>query len=324
MSKTWLVRDMVRVLRSVPALPASAPALAMAQTRPTALHRQLTKLTARGRCSTLIAERMPDVGVEDPLHGAGLRHRAATPPLRRLAAASPTTATDLRGCAGWLSRRHDSDTAARSVIAAAAGDDSDDNDIRWERRDAFSNPACPPAIMWACTQVDYVMRVETASNKNAPAAVLQILARDNLDEVRTAATINPACPADTLTVLARDDDTATRGCVASNINCPPALLAALAEDSSLNVRTRVAANPSAPPETLLQLADDPDSIVRVMLAHNNACPQQLLQRLANDSEARVRAAALTVWRSQDQSGGLQRPPPPSRFAAVTEISEPVS
>ena len=309
MSKTWLVRDMVRVLRSVPALPASAPALAMAQTRPTALHRQLTKLTARGRCSTLIAERMPDVGVEDPFHGAGLRHRAATPPLRRLAAASPTNATHLRGCAGWMSRRHDNDTAARSVIAAAAGDDSDEDDIRWERRSTFSNPACPPAILWACTQVDYVMRVETASNQNAPGAILQILARDSWNQSREAAIINPACPADTLTVLARDDDSGTRACVASNISCPPELLAALAEDSSLNVRTRVAANRSAPPETLLKLADDPDSIVRVMLAHNNACPRQLLQRLANDSESRVRAAALTVWNGQAQPDVSQPPPP---------------
>jgi hypothetical protein len=100
-----------------------------------------------------------------------------------------------------------------------------------------------------------------AENSATPARVLEALARDMTQEVRSSVAMNISTPLSVLEVFAKDDRTA-RSNVAANPSTPASLLEVLATDKDPDVRACVAANPSTPLSLLEALAKDEKHFVR--------------------------------------------------------------
>ena len=136
-------------------------------------------------------------------------------------------------------------------------------------------------------------RLEVASNPDAPAEALAILAGDPYSDVRLEVASNPAAPAEAFAVLAEDSDKEIRLLVASNPDVPPEALAALAQDQDDEVRVAVAVNPSTPSAVLVSLAGGRSPAVRACVGANpNASPETLID-LAVDDDPDVRLAAVS-------------------------------
>lgn len=90
-------------------------------------------------------------------------------------------------------------------------------------------------------------------------------------------------PIDILERLAQDPNEDVRSTVANNRNLPLATLLRLADDSSSKVRSQLIHqqfNRSTPVEILAKLADDPDSNIRMNIARNVNTPPDILAQLA--------------------------------------------
>lgn len=104
-------------------------------------------------------------------------------------------------------------------------------------------------------------------------ARLRLLARHALPGIRQSVASNRHAPADLLQRLAADDDPAVRGEVARNENAPAALVEALAADADPRVRCWAVLNPSLDAATVAVLADDPDGQVRRLAGWRRAAVQ---------------------------------------------------
>lgn len=151
-------------------------------------------------------------------------------------------------------------------------------------------------------------RVAVASHPAAPGFLLQALAADVSEPVRSAVVSNPSTPVegrralgvdtdavgpttapDELAELAFSADERQRTMVAKNPNAPVATLQALARDPAVDVRLAVASNPSTDPDLLRFLADDPDRFVRIRMASATQAPLEVLEVLARDTDDHVRS-----------------------------------
>ncbi len=92
-------------------------------------------------------------------------------------------------------------------------------------------------------------------------ARLRLLARHEWPGIRQSVASNRAAPADLLEALAGDPDPAVRGEVARNEASAPALVMALAADPDARVRCWAVLNPGLPVDAVRTLRDDPDAQV---------------------------------------------------------------
>jgi hypothetical protein len=93
-------------------------------------------------------------------------------------------------------------------------------------------------------------------------ARLRLLAESPQPGIRQSVASNRHAPADLLEALAADADPAVRGEVARNETVPQALLAALAGDRDARVRCWAVLNPGLPLPVVARLAGDRDAQVR--------------------------------------------------------------
>lgn len=94
-----------------------------------------------------------------------------------------------------------------------------------------------------------------------------------------------------LELLAEDQAEAVRSAVARRRDLPAVLRERLVRDSSSYVRCAIAESPATPPAMLMRLAEDRSVRVLKGLASNSWAPKSLLERLANHGDARVRSKA---------------------------------
>lgn len=130
--------------------------------------------------------------------------------------------------------------------------------------------------------------VKEASDPLTSPDRLEVLAKNEVWDVRYKIANNPSTPVHVLASFAKSSD--FKHSVAANPSAPSSVLAALAEDASL--RPAVAQNPSTPAEVLDFLARDQDSSVRAKVAGNPSCPtslsKALFARLIHESNESVR------------------------------------
>jgi hypothetical protein len=148
----------------------------------------------------------------------------------------------------------------------------------------------PPHVLEIlASDYDDHVRSCVAYNKNTPSQALEMLARDGDGWVRECVVGHPTTPSQALEILARDVDSQVRQRAARHPNFPPRLLDALARDEDAYVRAAVASNPSTPSKILSVLAVDVDCEIRTGLASNPSTPIPILMALAGDIACDVRA-----------------------------------
>ena len=168
---------------------------------------------------------------------------------------------------------------------------------------------------------DSTVRELVAINPYAPTKMIDILAEDEVKDVRRAATKSrrishkslvklakefpqeifetklamaddPDGPSSqTLREFAKDKDVRIRTAVALNGMTSSASLNQLSKDAEKDVRIAVASNPMAWPATLDRLANDGNEEVRRAVASHSKTPAETLKELAKDGSAMVRDAA---------------------------------
>ncbi|MRI83853.1 MAG: hypothetical protein C6I00_05460 [Nitratiruptor sp.] len=119
-----------------------------------------------------------------------------------------------------------------------------------------------------------------------------LIALSEVDDMgsRWAVAKNPHTPVAILEKLAKDQVNLVRALVATNPNTPVHLIEKLFEDEKI-VRDGTSGNPNTPPHILAQLAKDPDKLVRLRVAENPSTPTTTLQELLKDHDPDVAKAA---------------------------------
>jgi hypothetical protein len=116
---------------------------------------------------------------------------------------------------------------------------------------------------------------------------------------RRRAALSPRCPTDLLEKLATDKNNTVRSNAARNANCTADLLDNLANDISNNVRRRVAAHKNCPRIALERLLKDRNWPVVLTAVSNGRCPDNLgkkaIQRFAKKCSIKVRKDAAKDW-----------------------------
>ena len=87
-------------------------------------------------------------------------------------------------------------------------------------------------------------RKSVASDSQAPADILQKLAKDPVNEVRIKVAVNPSTPAAVLHTLASDPSASIRACVANNPGTAAETLHILSQDSFEMAAERAKKNPN--------------------------------------------------------------------------------
>ena len=138
--------------------------------------------------------------------------------------------------------------------------------------------------------------VSISMNLNTPIPILEILAKDSNEDVRSSVAKNPKTPTPVLELLAKDGVYFLTS-VAKNPNIPTSVLVTLAsvlkllaKDEDSSVRCRVAENPKSPTSVLELLAKDEDEDVRRRVAENTNTPTSVLELLAKDENSSVRSS----------------------------------
>ena len=141
---------------------------------------------------------------------------------------------------------------------------------------------------------DEYVRSNVANNLNTPIPILEILAKDSNEDVRSSVAQNPKTPTPVLELLAKDEDSSVQCEVAENPKTPTPVLELLAKDG-VYFLTSVAKNPNIPTSVLVTLASvlkllakDEDSSVRCEVAENPKSPTSVLELLAKDEDEDVR------------------------------------
>jgi len=154
--------------------------------------------------------------------------------------------------------------------------------------------------------------VSISMNLNTPIPILEILAKDSNEDVRSSVAQNPNTPTPVLELLAKDGFSDVRLRVAENPKTPTSVLEHLglsellwvplahrrchnegqdlawAKDADRHVRSEVAKNPNTPTSVLEHLAKDEDRHVRSEVAKNPNTPTSVLELLAKDEDSSVR------------------------------------
>ena len=161
--------------------------------------------------------------------------------------------------------------------------------------------------------------VSISMNLNTPIPILEILAKDSNEDVRSSVAQNPNTPTPVLELLAKDGFSDVRLRVAENPKTPTSVLEHLglsellwvplahrrchnegqdlawdmgtfraAKDADRHVRSAVAKNPNTPTSVLEHLAKDEDRHVRSEVAKNPNTPTSVLELLAKDEDSSVR------------------------------------
>ena len=156
--------------------------------------------------------------------------------------------------------------------------------------------------------------VSISMNLNTPIPILEILAKDSNEDVRSSVAQNPNTPTSVLELLAKDGFSDVRLRVAENPKTPTSVLEHLglsellwvplahrrchnegqdlawAKDADRHVRSEVAKNPNTPTSVLELLAKDEDSSVRCEVAENPKTPTPVLELLAKDEDSDVQSS----------------------------------
>ena len=218
--------DALRMARSAAVIPVSEIAAA-AGVAPGALIAALGALPPRGVCAEAATRRAAATHIAARHREAALGHRAAPPPVLRLAALN----MELRvgsigsGSASWAARTRGRDAVRRQIV-----DDALSADLT-KRHHSVGNVACPPAI-------------------------LRHLAADPDTDVRRVAATRTSSPADLVAWLSTDTDVTVRAAAAANPNTAVVCLRQLVQASRHYVRTGVATNPATPPALLEEIVAD--------------------------------------------------------------------
>jgi hypothetical protein len=128
-----------------------------------------------------------------------------------------------------------------------------------------------------------------AQSLNLPIEILERLASDSNETVRTAVADNPNTPKESLERLAKDGDEFVRRSVASNPNTPKEVLRSFAKDGEVMVIAAMAENPNVPPDLLDSFASNPSETVRGAIAANFLAPPEILEIFLDDKSDYVRA-----------------------------------
>ena len=290
-----------------------------ADTDPEQLCRELSGLTARGRCGQLLAD-----AVQTSKAPKAASHGLCPPWARRL----------VTGDAGGvrlnpnLSRSDARLLGIRGIAYTrrkAGGDPG-------SRVDASGRDDCPLAVLWRlCSDKDPLARLNAASDLIGASdssaehrlarhtyEQLASLAGNAHDMVRYCVAMDPACPPQVLQRLVTDTDPAVQEAAVRNRRMTDDLLrpfaqhsdihirlliagsdavsgdtfAVLAQDKAESAREATAKNENCPPGVLAALAEDIDRSVRIGVAHNANCPPEVLAKLAADDAERVRYAVV--------------------------------
>lgn len=154
---------------------------------------------------------------------------------------------------------------------------------------------------------DRYYRNEVAKNPAAPFDALNVLARDDLSDIRRQVAENHATPPELYAVLSKDGDVRVRITVSKNSTTPVDVLSNLAKDESSDVRREVANNPATPSEVLAELSKDDDSYVRSSVIENPATPTEVRSQLLN--------ALATSESSYDHINAAENPSTPAETLA---------
>jgi hypothetical protein len=134
------------------------------------------------------------------------------------------------------------------------------------------------------SRLDTIARARLASDRNAPTALLNLLASDEIDWIRICVARNSNTPADSLRVLGRDKNADVKFEIAANPASPRDLLAEIAQEPNARLRRAIATNSSAPPSVLAQLVADTDAFVRLEASCNASTPAEVLVDLMSRSK----------------------------------------
>jgi hypothetical protein len=141
-----------------------------------------------------------------------------------------------------------------------------------------------PDSAFALAQVvekgDRNAKITAARSLKTPIAILEQLARDVDETVRSVVSENRNLPLRSLLELAQDASINIRANLArhrSSFQVPTLILERLAQDTAEQVRVQVASNPNTPTEILTQLTHDSSLEVCRALTQNTNAPEHILE-----------------------------------------------
>jgi Leucine rich repeat variant len=144
-------------------------------------------------------------------------------------------------------------------------------------------PDSPYALAQVLEKGDRNAKITAARSLKTPISVLEELARDVDDTVRSVVSENQNLPINSLIELTRDSNINIRANLARhrrNRQVPALILERLATDEAEQVRSQVANNPDTPIEILNQLAQDPSFEVCRALSQNLNASEIILEIIA--------------------------------------------
>ncbi len=112
---------------------------------------------------------------------------------------------------------------------------------------------------------------------------------------RWAVAKNPHTPVAILEKLAKDEVNLVRALVATNPLTPQSCLVKFFSDEKI-VRDGLSGNPATPEKYLKLLSADSDKMVRMRVAENPATPKEVLRKLLDDGDENVKKAAEVMLR----------------------------
>ena len=261
-------------------------------------------------CLAFVARGDTDDNFLDALP-AGFWERLRThgdPRLRSVAVASdPLTGPDA------LKDPAESDDAAvlRCVAshpntpAEVLGRMAEDHSIAEETRCAMARnlKASPTLLQTLANDPSEDVRSVAAAHPTTPVPVLAPLLGDPSIYVRAAVALHPATPEHLLIAVVRHDNLFVLRHAAANPSLPPLAVELMLGDSSRWVRADAVRHPNTPVELAVGMATDRSLEVRRMVAYKPGVPAEVLEQLARDPKAQVRAAA--AWNANTPAATLE-------------------
>ena len=277
-------RDLLRVLRSVPAMSVEHAASSVAAPSPQPVAPWLA-LRRRGRCADMAARLATASGDNANSAAAAFRHPALAPPDRRLLAHNTQSGLGalMKGTTAWAGARDWTASTRRSMVVSAS-----DRGLRGRvcQQMLSGCPVVPAAMLWAFIDArSFEVRTAAARHSNCDAAMMRLGACSDAAEVRLATAKNPSCPVDVLGLLSSDSFFDVRWEVAQHASCDADTLNKMSYDSVPEVRELVALHERCAAETLRRLATDPFERARVAAAANLACGVDALELLSGDDQS---------------------------------------
>jgi Leucine rich repeat variant len=196
---------------------------------------------------------------------------------------------------GWVAENPSTPVHILVQLARQYTSGKKNNGIPSVRETAIKNPNFPPLeryrLLIAMEDEQEIATTHElmARRSDSLYALAQVVEKGDQKAKLTAAR-SKKTPIKVLEQLARDEDEIIRSVVIENSNLPISSLLQLTQDTSLNVRTSLARsrnNKKVPVEVLERLANDKSERVRALVASNPDTPVELLRKLVNDSHREV-------------------------------------